>query len=238
MSLSQEACRNRLLAVLPEEEYQRFGDRLERVSLIQGQIIYEWGEPIHSVYFPTQSLISLVSFDESGASSEVGVVCRTGIVGLPVIWGGDSTNNRAEVQIPGPALKLDARTLQTEFGRGGELQRQLLLYTQALMSQITQTALCNSHHLIEARLARWLLLAQDCVETNELQLTQDFISSMLGVRRPSISEAIGILTKLDIINTKRGRITIMDQQGLETRACECYRLVKDEYRRLLNTDSP
>lgn len=227
--------RNRLLAALPEEEYQRLSDRLEPVSLPQGQILYEWGEPILYVYFPTQALFSLVSMDESGASSEVGIVCNRGMVGLPVVWGGGSTANRAEVQIAGTALKLDAKTLQTEFQRGGELQRQLLLYTQAFVTQVMQTALCNNHHFLEARLARWLLLAQVCVETNELQLTQNFIASMLGVRRPSVSEAISSLARAGTISNKRGQITILSKQALEARTCECYRIVKNEYQRLFST---
>lgn len=224
---------NKLLAALPEDDYQRLVPHLEKVSLTKGQVIYEVGETIEKVYFPTQGVISLVSITENGATSEIGLIGYEGMVGLPVFLGGESTNNRAIVQIAGDALMMNAQTLKTEFNRAEGLQKRLLPYAQALLTQVSQTAVCNGFHTIEQRLARWLLLVRDCSQTNELPLTQELIATMVGIRRSGVTVAAGMLSKAGIISYKRGLITILDQQALEALACECYYLVKSEFIRLV-----
>jgi CRP-like cAMP-binding protein len=225
---------NQLLAALPADEYEQLAPGLETVFLKSGQILYEPNEPITEVYFPQYSAISLVSIMENGATTEVGLTGCEGFVGLPVIWGGQSMTNRAIVQIPGSAFKLPIEKLLYVCQPSTVLFKYLLLYTQALFCQVSQTAACNRQHAIEERLARWLLSAQDCVQQNELELTQEFISNMLGINRPGVTIAAGILQRAGLIRYRRGRITVLDRSELEASSCECYPLVKAEYQRLVD----
>jgi CRP-like cAMP-binding protein len=226
---------NQLLAALPLEEYQRLIPHLENVYLIAGEVLSEPGETMTEVYFPNLAMISLVSIMENGSTTEISLVGREGMVGLPVFLGGYSTTSRAIVQMDGTAIKLNAKVLKTEFDRGEELQRLLLLYTQALFTQASQNAACNRQHNIEERLARWLLSAQDCIMKDELHLTQEFISHMLGTRRSGVTVAAGTLQKAEMIRYTRGKITILDRAALKATACECYRVIKNEYIRLLQS---
>ncbi|MBF2018887.1 MAG: Crp/Fnr family transcriptional regulator [Hydrococcus sp. C42_A2020_068] len=226
---------NQLLAALPRSEYQRLAPHLQLVSLSAGQVLYEPGETISEVYFPNRAMISLVSIMEDGSTTEVGLVGNEGMVGLPVFLGGEFTTNCAIVQIPDGAMKLDANVLKEEFHRGGELQRRLLLYTQALLTQVSQSAACNRQHTIEERLARWLLSVQDCIQKHEFPLTQEFIANMLGIRRSGVTVAAATLQRAGMIRYSRGKITIMDRENLEAAACECYRLVQSELMRLLDS---
>ena len=224
---------NQLLMSLPSGEYKRLIPYLKPVSLALGQIIYEPRQPITEVYFPSRAMISLVSVMKNDSTTEIGLVGNEGMVGLPVSLGGNIATNRAIVQVEGNAIKMDASVLKSEFERGGQLQKKLLLYTQARLTQISQIAACKSHHLIEERLARWLLSVNDCVNKNELPLTQKFISEMLGVRRASVTEAAIALQKAGLIRYSRGQITILKRKELEQAACECYGLITSEFKRLL-----
>lgn len=224
---------NQLLMALPSGEYERLLPHLEPVSLVLGQIIYEPQQLIKEVYFPMGAMISLVSIMQNGSTTEIGLVGIEGMVGLPVFLGGNTATNRAIVQVEGNALKIDASILKSEFERGKQLQAKLLLYTQARLSQVSQIAACKSHHLIEERLARWLLSVNDCVNKPELPLTQKFISEMLGVRRASVTEAAIALQKAGLISYSRGQITILKRKELEQAACECYSTIKNEFKRLL-----
>ena len=224
---------NQLLMALPPEEYERLVPYLEPVSLALGQVIYEPKQLIKEVYFPLEAMISLVSIMKDGSTTEIGLVGGEGMVGLPVFLGGNSATNRAIVQVEGNGLKMDAAILKSEFERGKQLQAKLLLYTQARLNQVSQIAACKSHHLIEERLARWLLCVNDCVNKPELPLTQKFISEMLGVRRASVTEAAIALQKAGLISYRRGQITILKRKELEEAACECYRLIHNEFKRLL-----
>jgi CRP-like cAMP-binding protein len=235
MSENSQFIINQILAALPESEYLRIAPYLEEVSFFSGQVLQEPDELIREVYFPHKAMISLVSIMCDGSTTEVGLVGNEGMVGLPVILGGNSTTSRFIVQIPSTAIKLSAKILQQEFQRGEKLQQLLLLYTQALLTQVSQSAACNGQHNIEKRLARWLLSVQDCVLSNELPLTQEFIANMLGIRRSGVTLAAGILQQAELISYNRGHITILNQKGLETTACECYRLVQNEFLRLLNS---
>jgi CRP-like cAMP-binding protein len=226
---------NQLLAALPRLEYQRLAPHLQPVSLSVGQILHEPGETIREVYFPNRAMISLVSMMEDGSTTEIGLVGNEGMVGLPVFLGGKFTTSLAIVQISDGAMKLDAEVLKEEFHRGGELQRRLLLYTQALLTQVSQSAACNRQHTIEERLARWLLSVQDRVQKDELPLTQEFIANMLGIRRSGVTVAATTLQRAGMIRYSRGKITILDQENLEATACECYRLVQSEFIRLLGS---
>ncbi|MBE9167304.1 Crp/Fnr family transcriptional regulator [Pleurocapsales cyanobacterium LEGE 06147] len=223
---------NQLLAALPESEYASLVPHLETVSLRTGQILYQPYELIEFVYFPNRAIVSLVAIMEDGATTEVGLVGKEGMVGLPVILGSNCSSRRAIVQIGNGAVMLNADILKREFDRGGELRRLLLLYTQGLLTQVSQTAACNRQHVIEERLARWLLSVQDRVEQDEFLLTQEMIAYMLGVRRSGITVAANILQRAGIISYSRGRIHIRDRQALEATACECYRLVNQEFQRL------
>lgn len=225
---------NRLLAALPQSEYRRILPHLESVPLPLGEILNDIGESYNYTYFPETGMISLVLVMENGATNEVGIVGREGVVGVPVFLGGKSTSSRAIVQVAGSGLKLPSEVLEAEFWRGGALQRQLLLYAQALLTQVSQTAACNAQHTIEKRLARWLLIVHDSVGSDELLLTQEFISQMLGTRRSSVTIAAGFLQKAHAIRYSRGRITILDRNRLEAIACECYATVRNEFQRLLN----
>ncbi len=224
---------NQLLMALPPGEYERLVPYLEPVSLALGQVIYEPKQLIKEVYFPLEAMISLVSIMKDGSTTEIGLVGSEGMVGLPVFLGGNSATNYAIVQVEGNALKMEASILKSEFERGKQLQAKLLLYTQARLTQVSQIAACKSHHLIEERLARWLLCVNDCVNKPELPLTQKFISEMLGVRRASVTEAAIALQKAGLISYSRGQITILKRNELEQAACECYGLIHNEFKRLL-----
>ena len=226
---------NQILAALPAEKYQRIVPHLKTVSLKLGQVIHEPYEAIKDVYFPNRAMISLVSIMEDGATTEIGLVGNEGMIGLPAILGGELAPSRAIVQIEDGAMKLSAAVLKQEFKRGEVLQKRLLLYTQAFLTQVSQSAACNRQHRIEERLARWLLSVHDCVLTDELPLTQEFIADMLGTRRSGVTVAAGILQKAGMISYNRGKITILNQQSLEDTCCECYRLVQNEFIRLLGS---
>lgn len=224
---------NLLLSTLPEVDRQRLTSRLERTSLVPGQVLFEAGHPISEVYFPAGAAIALLSVMENGTTSAIATVGREGFVGLPVFLGGQSTVHRAVVQTAGLAYKVDAAVFKNECDRNETLSRLLLLYTQALLTQIAQTSSCRAHHEIDKRFARWLLLLSDAIGQPELQLTQKRISEMMGVRRASITEAAIALQDAGIIRYTRGRILIIDRSALETKVCECYRLAKSELERLL-----
>ncbi|MBE9117020.1 Crp/Fnr family transcriptional regulator [Lusitaniella coriacea LEGE 07157] len=224
---------NQILSALPQSEFQRLAPYLKTIAVASGDILYEPYEPIREVYFPDGAMISLVSIMEDGSMTEVGLVGKEGMAGLPVVLGGKTTTSQGIIQISGTVVRLDANILKQEFQQGGELQRLLLLYTQALMTQISQTAVCNCKHVIEQRLARWLLTVCDCIQQEEFHLTQEFISIMLGVRRSSVTVAAGILQQGGAIRYRRGKITILNRDALIKTACECYGLVQTEYQRLL-----
>ncbi|MGI9335535.1 MAG: Crp/Fnr family transcriptional regulator [Gammaproteobacteria bacterium] len=224
---------NRLLAALPVDVFKRLEPDLEPVQLALGQVVYEAHEALSHVYFPTTAIVSLLYIMENGASAEMGVVGCDGVVGIAVFMGGDTTPNRAVVQNAGGALRLELNCFRDEFRRVGELHRLLLLYTQALLTQLSQTAVCNRLHSVEQQLCRCLLLSHDRLESNELVMTQEVIASMLGVRREGVSVAANRLQQAGLIRYKRGHITILDRAGLESRVCECYGVVKTECDRLL-----
>ena len=222
---------NRLLAALPKIEYQRLEPYLTSVSLPVGTVLYEALEKIESVYFPNTALISLVSTLSNGSTTEIGLIGGTGMIGLPVILSNGYSSQRAIVQVPNGGMKISALVLKREFDRGVELQRILLNYTQTRLNEIAQLAVCNGHHTIEERLARWLLTVQDLTQSNEFPLTQQFISNMLGVRRSGVTIAAGILQKAGLISYTRGKITVLTRSGLENAACECYELFHDNFYR-------
>jgi CRP-like cAMP-binding protein len=224
---------NQLLAGLSTEKYQRLIPYLERVELPLRQVLHEPGEKIEYVYFPTDAIISLVSIMQDGSTVEVALVGKEGMVGIPVILGGYSTITQAVVQIAGSALRMQANVFKVEFERGGELQCLLLCYVQTLFTQVSQSAACNRLHSIEERLARWLLTVQDCLQTSEFLMTQEYIAQMLGSRRSGVTVAAGMLQQAGIISYRRGKIKILNQEDLENTACECYGIVKAEASRLL-----
>jgi len=224
---------NRLLARLPPEEMERLRPHLEPVSFALGKVIYESGGRQNYIYFPITVIISLLYLMENGSSAEMGVAGNEGLVGVALFMGGDTVPNRAVVQSAGVAFRMKTKVLQDEFARGGTFQRLLLRYTQALMTQMSQTAVCNRLHTIEQQLCRWLLLSHDRLDSDKLVMTQELIANMLGVRREGVTHAAGRLQENELISYVRGRITILDRPGLEASVCECYRVVKDEYDRLL-----
>ena len=224
---------NRLLAVLPEKEYLRIAPHLEPVTLPLGKVLYESGGLLDWVYFPTDAIVSLLYVMEDGASAEIAVVGNEGLVGIALFMGGLTMPNRAVVQSAGQAYRLKGNVLNQEFNRSGEFQHLLLRYTLALLTQMGQTAVCNRHHTVDQQLCRWLLLSLDRLPSNELSMTQELIANMLGVRREGVTEAAGKLQKAGLIHYSRGRITVLDRPGLEARVCECYKVVKDEFSRLL-----
>ena len=224
---------NRLLARLPPEEMERLLPYLERVSFALGEVVYESGGQQSYIYFPTTAIISLLYLMENGSSAEMGVAGNDGLVGVALFMGGDTVPNRAVVQSAGGAFRMKTKVLQDEFARGRVFQRLLLRYTQALMTQMSQTAVCNRLHTIEQQLCRWLLLSHDRLNTDELVMTQELIANMLGVRREGVTAAAGRLQEQGLISYVRGRIRILDRVGLEVAVCECYKVVKDEYDRLL-----
>jgi CRP-like cAMP-binding protein len=224
---------NQLLAALPEAELNRLLPNMELVSLTLGQVIYESGGHMTHVYFPTDSIISLLYLMENGATAEIGVTGYEGMVGIALFMGGDTTPNRAVVQSAGSAYKMKAKALQAEFFLGGVFQQLLLRYTQALITQISQTAVCNRLHSIEQQLCRWLLLSYDRLRSDKLVMTHNLIANMLGVRREGITLAAKQLQDRGVITYVRGTITLLDRPKLEKIVCECYQVVKNEYDRLL-----
>jgi len=224
---------NFLLAALPDAEWQRWRHFLERVEMPLGQVLYEAGATLTHVYFPTTSIVSLLYVMENGASAEIAVVGNEGLVGVSLFMGGESTPSRAVVQSGGHGLRLKAQLMKDEFDRAGPVLHLLLRYTQALITQMAQTAVCNRHHTLDQQLCRWLLLSLDRVRANELAMTQELIANMLGVRREGVTEAALKLQQAGLISYARGRITVLDRAGLEQRTCECYAVVKKEYDRLL-----
>jgi CRP-like cAMP-binding protein len=224
---------NKLLTALPLDIYGRLQPNLELVPLKLGASVYEAGGKQAFVYFPTDAIVSLLYVMKDGASAEIAVVGNEGLVGISLFMGGETTPSRAVVQSAGRAYRLRSKVLKQEFEFGGPLQHLLLRYTQALISQMAQTAVCNRHHSIEQQLCRWLLLSADRLPTNELTMTQELIANMLGVRREGVTEAAGKLQETGLIHYSRGRITILDRAKLEKRVCECYVVVKKEFDRLL-----
>ncbi|WP_404296261.1 Crp/Fnr family transcriptional regulator [Halomonas sp.] len=233
MTPQHDPRQNQLLESLATEEYQRLAPNLERVDLTLGASLVESGQAMRHVYFPTDSIVSLLCVMEDGNSTEIAVVGTEGIVGISLFMGGETTPSRAIVQSAGTAYRLKGQLLKDEFYRAGPLQRLLLRYTQALLTQMAQTAVCNRHHSLDQQLCRWLLLSLDRLPTNELLMTQELIANMLGVRREGVTESAGKLQRAGLISYHRGRIIILDRPGLEARVCECYKVVKKEYDRLL-----
>ena len=224
---------NRLLAALPADVYQRLLTELEFVFLPLGEAIYGPGQALKHIYFPTTAIISLLYTAEDGTSAEIGIVGNDGVLGTAVFMGGDSVPNRAVVQSAGGAFRMKADALQSEFQKAGPFQHLLLRYTQSLIAQISQTAVCNRLHSVEHQLCRWLLLSHDRLPTNELIMTQNLIADMLGVRREAVSHQASRLQDAGLIDYHRGRITILDRAGLEARVCECYGVVTRETERLM-----
>ena len=224
---------NHLLSVLPDAEWSRFSPHLVRVDMPLGKVVYESGDRLDHVYFPTTSIVSLLYVMEDGASAEIAIVGNEGLIGIALFMGGETTPNRAIVQSAGEAYRLDSRILKEEFHRAGPVQRLLLRYTQALITQMAQTAVCNRHHSIDQQLCRWLLLSIDRLPSNELKMTQELIANMLGVRRSGVTEAALKLQDAGLIHYSHGHIEVLDRPGLEKRVCECYKVVKRESDRLL-----
>jgi CRP-like cAMP-binding protein len=233
MVAAPDARANRLLAALPGAELQRWLPQLEHVDLPLGHVLYESGATLSHVYFPTTAIVSLLYVLENGASAEIAIVGKEGIVGISLFMGGESTPNRAVVQSAGRGVRLSADALKVEFNRAGPVLHLLLRYTQALITQMSQTAVCNRHHSLDQQLCRWLLLSLDRLPGDELVMTQELISNMLGVRREGVTEAAQQLQAAGLIRYARGRITVLDRERLEKRSCECYAVVKKEYDRLL-----
>ena len=230
---ADKASKNHLLAALPADEFDRVVSKLQSVTLTLGQVLYESGDKLEYVYFPTTTIISLLYIMENGATAEIGVVGNDGILGIALFMGGDTTPNRAIIQSAGEALKMSAKDLKAEFTLGGVFHNLLLRYTQALITQISQTAVCNRLHPIEQQLCRWLLLSHDRLDSDMLIMTHDLISNMLGVRREGVTLAAQKLAAQGLIRNDRGTITVLDRPGIEAAVCECYKVVNDEYRRLL-----
>ena len=224
---------NHLLDALSPEEYERLLPQLELVEMRLGEALYESGGKLQHVYFPTTSIVSLLYVMEDGASAEIAVVGNEGILGIALFMGGETTPSRAVVQSAGFGYRLKAQLLKQEFNRSGPMMNLLLRYTQALITQMAQTAVCNRHHSVEQQLCRWLLLSLDRLASNELTMTQELIANMLGVRREGVTEAAGKLQRSGLIYYSRGHIKVLDRPGLEARVCECYQVVKDEFDRLL-----
>ena len=234
MYIATHPYQNHLLEKLTKCEFDRLSPNLELVSLALGQIMYESGEKPHYVYFPASGIISLLNVMENGASAEIAVVGNEGILGITVFMGGGSTPIRAVVQSAGSSYRIKANILLTEFNLAGPLQHFLLRYTQALMTQMAQTAACNRHHTIDQQLCRWLLLSFDRLNSDTLYMTQELIANMLGVRREGVTEAACKLQSSGLIKYSRGKITILDRPNLEKRCCECYAVVKTEFDKLMN----
>src|SRR6266498_3257180 len=224
---------NHLLDALPNADYERLEPHLELVPMKLGDVLYEPGIQLRYVYFPTTSIVSLLYVLEDGASAEIAIVGNEGILGISLFMGGDTTPSRAVVQSAGHGFRLKAELLKNEFGRFGQTMHLLLRYTQALITQMAQTAVCNRHHSVDQQLCRWLLLSLDRLASNKLNMTQELIANMLGVRREGVTDAAGKLQKLGVIQYSRGKITVLDRPSLEALSCECYAVVKTEFDRLL-----
>ena len=234
MSSTHSPNQNHILAALPTAEFESLAAHLELVPMLLGEILYEPGSQLRHAYFPTTSIVSLHYVTESGASAETAGVGNEGVVGISLFMGGDTTSSSAVVQTAGHAYRLERQLLKREFDRGGLTQRLLLRYTQALITQMSQTAACNRHHSVQQQLCRWLLLTLDRLPSSELVMTQDLVASMLGVRREAITEAAGKLQNAGFIRYRRGHISVTERSGLEAGACECYAVVKKELDRLLS----
>lgn len=233
MSPASDPRQNRLLAVLPAADLERLLPHLKLIPLPLGEVLYESGIELRYVYFPTDSIVSLLYVMEDGDSAEIAVVGNEGVIGISLFMGGETTPSRAVVQSAGHAYRLPGQALKQEFIRGAAMQHLLLRYTQALLTQMAQTAVCNRHHSLDQQLCRWLLLSLDRLASNELVMTQELIANMLGVRREGVTEAAGKLQQAGLIHYSRGHITVLDRAGLEARTCECYAVVKKECDRLL-----
>jgi CRP-like cAMP-binding protein len=233
MPAAHDPRQNHLLRALPPAEWERLSPHLELVEMALGHVLYESGSVLRHVYFPTTSIVSMLYVMESGSSAEIAVVGNEGIVGVALFMGGETTPSRALVQSAGHAFRLKGQILKDEFHRAGALQHLLLRYTQALLTQMAQTAVCNRHHSVDQQLRRWLLLSLDRLSTNSLSMTQELIANMLGVRREGVTEAAGKLQLAGIIHYSRGHITVLDRARLESECCECYQVVKSEFDRLL-----
>jgi CRP-like cAMP-binding protein len=225
--------KNHLLAALPETDRKRWSTSLELVDMPLGEVLYEPGVTLKYVYFPISSIVSLLYVMENGASAEIAVVGNEGLVGISLFMGGDSTPSRAVVQSAGLGCRLESQLMMNEFNKAGPVLHLLLRYTQALITQMAQTAVCNRHHSLDQQLCRWLLLSMDRLQGDELIMTQELIANMLGVRREGVTEGALKLQKAGLIQYARGHITVLDRRGLEARTCECYAVVKREYDRLL-----
>lgn len=230
---SRDARANRLLDKLPEVDYERLSPSFEFVQLSLGEIIYDSGNEMAYLYFPTTAIVSLLYTTESGATAEMGMAGRCGVLGLALFMGGKTTPNQAIVQIAGGAFRVKPKIILEEFARGGALQHVLLRYTQSLITHVSQTGVCNQLHTFEQRLCRWLLFSHDCLQSDEIILTQEIISHLLGVRREGVTVAAGRLQDAGVISYVRGHIKILNRRKLEECACECYAVVRDEYERLL-----
>jgi CRP-like cAMP-binding protein len=230
---TNDARMNHLLAALPADEFARLKLDLEPVSMSLGEVLYESGDKMTHIYFPTTAIISLLYIMQNGATAEIGIAGNNGLIGIALFMGGETTSSRAVVQSAGNAVRMKAEALKTAFALGGVFQSILLRYTQSLMTQISQTAVCNRLHSLEQQLCRWLLINHDQLQTDKLVMTHDLIANMLGVRREGVSIAAGNLQKKGLIKYVRGTITMLDRDGLEAAVCECYRVVKEEYDRLL-----
>jgi len=224
---------NHLLAALPAEALAHISPHLVLVDMPLGKVLYESGGALSHVYFPTTSIVSLLYVMEDGSSAEIAIVGNDGLIGIALFMGGETTPSRAIVQSAGHAYRLDARILKDEFRRGGSMQRLLLRYTQALITQMAQTAVCNRHHSIDQQLCRWLLLSLDRLPSSELKMTQELIANMLGVRRSGVTEAALKLQDAGLIRYNYGHVEVLDRSGLEKRVCECYGVVRREFDRLL-----
>jgi CRP-like cAMP-binding protein len=233
LSKPQDPRRNHLLAALPSPDFERLQPHLVQVPLTLGEALYESGVMLRHVYFPTDSIVSLLYVMADGSSAEIAVVGNEGVIGVSLFMGGETTPSRAVVQSAGHAYRLSGQLLKEEFTKAGAMQRLLLRYTQSLLTQMAQTAVCNRHHSLDQQLCRWLLLSLDRLSSNELTMTQELIANMLGVRREGVTDAAGSLQRAGLIRYSRGRITVLDRPGLEARTCECYAVVKRESDRLL-----
>jgi CRP-like cAMP-binding protein len=233
MTTPHSPTQNRLLAALPEAEFVRIAPHLQLVPMLLGDSLYEPGGQLQHVFFPTTAIVSLLYVMESGASAEIAGVGNEGMLGIALFMGGDTTPSSAVVQTAGHGYRLPGRVLKEEFNRAGQMQQMLLRYTQALLTQMCQTAACNRHHSIAQQLCRWLLLTLDRLPSNELIMTQELVANALGVRREGVTEAAGHLQTAGCIRYRRGHIAVLDRSGLEARSCECYQVVKTEFDRLL-----
>lgn len=233
MTIALDRNKNHLLAAIPAAEWRRLSRHLEPVDLSLAEVLYESGTTMTDMYFPTTAIVSLLYVMENGSSAEIAVVGNEGLVGVSLFMGGESTPSRAVVQSAGQGFKIDAQIMKDSFNKGGPVMHLLLRYTQALITQMAQTAVCNRHHSLDQQLCRWLLLSLDRLQGTDLLMTQELISNMLGVRREGVTEAAMQLQAAGIIRYTRGKISVLDRPALERRTCECYAVVKKEYDRLL-----